>query len=334
MRSNALYFPFIDIPNSSWMIHTLLYWDKVSSIVPLEYVLKPSAHTKFMRDMVEAELVEQVFPSHHIWKIDGFEETFIRYIESKLPMLQKERPDSRNISRVHVEKMGEISNWLVNHNLAEREGYSWLKMSDSIAGPFMAYLSCVLGNISDVNAVPVTNNEYLANYFKVYKGKNYRGIPNEETKTRDYILNQLLPIPDDNVTIDDLLLFKNKYGKMLPNLRQLIETYVTEVSSITDEEQRQARKRTVALELSEKVDEVNDAMSNTWKKITFGVLTPLIGAGGTVYTTDVTENALAASAAGFSFLGACYSAISMIQADNRAKSGPLGYLAYANKTFG
>ncbi len=92
MRSNALYFPFIDIPNSSWMIHTLLYWDKVSSIVPLEYVLRPSAHTKFMRDMVEAELVEQVFPSHHIWKIDGFEETFIRYIKSKLPMLQKERP--------------------------------------------------------------------------------------------------------------------------------------------------------------------------------------------------------------------------------------------------
>lgn len=34
MNRTILYYPTIDIPTNSWLRHSLLYWDEVSSIVP------------------------------------------------------------------------------------------------------------------------------------------------------------------------------------------------------------------------------------------------------------------------------------------------------------
>ena len=40
-RSNALYFPSISIPENKWTIKTLLYWDKLAAIVPLNHIEEP-----------------------------------------------------------------------------------------------------------------------------------------------------------------------------------------------------------------------------------------------------------------------------------------------------
>ncbi|RBI68912.1 hypothetical protein DQ400_06020 [Vreelandella sulfidaeris] len=84
MRDNALYFPYISVPKDRWTIKTLLYWDKLSSIVPMDHIDNPQQLTPFMQELVQEELVEQVFPAHHLYEIPDFEKCFIKLIEHRI----------------------------------------------------------------------------------------------------------------------------------------------------------------------------------------------------------------------------------------------------------
>ncbi|WP_256956848.1 hypothetical protein [Vibrio diabolicus] len=46
MNDNALYFPYISVPNEKWTLKTLLYWDKLASIVPMEHMGNPEKLTR------------------------------------------------------------------------------------------------------------------------------------------------------------------------------------------------------------------------------------------------------------------------------------------------
>lgn len=77
-----LYFPSISIPKSQWLMGALFYWDKVGSIVPLEFLDEPNLLGEHMRKLVEAELIEQVVPEAHLWNVPNFEEAFINFIDN------------------------------------------------------------------------------------------------------------------------------------------------------------------------------------------------------------------------------------------------------------
>lgn len=42
MSNNALYFPYIEPPRDEWTLRTILYWDRVDSIMPHGVSLKDS----------------------------------------------------------------------------------------------------------------------------------------------------------------------------------------------------------------------------------------------------------------------------------------------------
>lgn len=336
MRANALYFPFISIPQSDWVIKTMLYWDKFASIVPFDHTQRPEQLTPFMRNLLREGLVEQVLPSDHLWKVHNFEEIFIGYIKDKLiqaqrfsslPKLKRTNRKPRRFS-IHMEKLQGLANWLEEKGLAERVNYSWYDVDDWVAGPFMAYLASVLGILEEVNATPITDDLYLAHYYKIYKTQ-YN--PKVHAETRDFILDQLLPVPLQNVSLDDLLNFKSKYGHLLPSLRTKIETYSTEIATIPDYEARIARRETVTMELKEELEHVKEAMSRSLGEIAFEIVIPLVGAGGALYVTDPGQNAIAAGAAGLSFIASCYKAIAAVNTERVVLNKPLAYLAFIDK---
>lgn len=336
MRSNALYFPFISVPDSKWTIKTLLYWDKLSSIVPTDFVHEPRLHSDFMRSLVSEGLVEQIFPGEHLWRIDDFEDIFINYIEKKI--MQRRRGKFAELTKngkiynnrvpVHIEKIGELPRWLEEQNLANRIDDSWYEIEDWVATPFMAYLANVLGSIDVVDAAPVTDSLYLSKYYQVYEKPSTRYIQ----EPREYILEHLLPVPDENINLEKLLKFKQNYGHLLPKLREKIETYSVELATIVDRNERKGRADSIILECKDNINEIKEGMSLSWSKITFGSFIPLLGAGGALYVTDPEQNALAASAAGFSFLAASYQAISNLREPSDTVTKPLAYLAFAETT--
>jgi hypothetical protein len=127
-----------------------------------------------------------------------------------------------------------------------------------------------------------------------------------------------------------LLRFKAEHGHLLPPLRRKIEAYTSEVAAIEDPDQREARKEVIALELSEDLQQVKEAMSYSWKQIVFEIIAPLAGAGGALYVADPAHNAIAAAAAGSAFLAACYQALSNANPERVAENMPLAYLAFAD----
>ncbi|MBM4928307.1 hypothetical protein HYO35_22425 [Vibrio parahaemolyticus] len=339
MRKNALYFPYISVPNNQWTIKTLLYWDRLSSIVPMDYLHNPDALDPFMRSLVYEGLVEQVVPANHLYQIPRFEQSFIDFIEKRQPVLQRGSfSDQRGRihheklgSTIHAEKLGEIPNYLIETGLAiESDSYGWYLVDKRVAKWFMAYLATCLGALDDVDAAPVTNQVGFASLIspQIYRNNKHKN------KARDVVLEAILPTPSEEVTLDQLLRFKSDYGHLLPKLRLKVESHCAHIATIRDHEVRELMTNEFISNCRDDLKEIEDAMSPTWRHITFGKIIPLFGAGFTVNAIDANEDTLAYAGAALSLAGVAYDAIASIRSDReRAQNKPLAYIAHAHRNF-
>jgi len=148
-----------------WTTKALLYWDKLSSIMPMSHLDHPEQMSDFMRTLLVDGLVEPVIPARYIHQVERFDEAFIDLIESRL----RRNPRSaiadnpvRRTTRIHVEKLGEIPQFLVETGLAEQIDWAWYEVDTAIANQFMSYLAACLGAIPAVNATPVTDKAIFA----------------------------------------------------------------------------------------------------------------------------------------------------------------------------
>lgn len=325
MRSNALYFPYIELPDEAWTSRVLLYWDKLSSIVPMDYVDEPSRFSGHMLTLVREGLVEQVIPAHYLYQVNYFEENFIRYIEHRLPRMRHMRLTLRQRrDRIHVEKLGKLPHWLQENGLAEQDGYPWMLVDDWVARAFMAYLASSLGGIKEVDAAPITNDVGISRLFGA--------VSHNVNTEREFLLGRLLPMPKEKPSISSLIKFKEKHGHLLPPFRERIELLSRELGTIRDTHQRLARAEVVINELKESVQEIEAAMKVNWKHITFGTFVPLLGAGGSFYATDPDKQMVAASAAGLTFVSALYQTINSYRTRvDTLNNNSLAYLAYARQ---
>lgn len=323
MRNNALYFPYIEVPDDVWTTRVLLYWDKLSSIVPMDYIDKPSKFHGYMASLVHEGLVIQVIPAYYIYRLNDFEENFIRYIEHRISRIRHPRYECKR-KLVHVEKLGNLPHWLIENGLAVEYRYPWYKVDSWVADAFMAYLAASLGGIDEVDAAPITNNMRISNLFSRL-GANI-------SREREFLLGRLLPIPQEKPSVHSLIKFKEKYGYLLPPLRERIELLSGELGAISDHSQRRARANVVVNELRERLREVESAMKVSWRDIAFGTFMPLLGAGGSFYATEPSQQILAGSAAGLTFASTVYQTINNFRARESAlKNNPLAYLAYARQ---
>src|SRR5215470_15975495 len=142
MRSRLLYFPYIRIPESVWLTQVLLYWDRLSSIVPYDFVSKPEDLGGFMQSLVQEELVFQVFPGAYIYEIGNFFETFNEYIDNlddhEIKTRRRQFADGE-LFEIHIEKMDEIASFLKRKQLASHHNGPWYNVEHETAKDFMSY---------------------------------------------------------------------------------------------------------------------------------------------------------------------------------------------------
>ncbi len=321
MRNNALYFPYIEVPDEVWTTRVLLYWDKLSSIVPMDYIDEPSLLSDNMKSLVHEGLVEQIIPSHYLHRLDGFEANFIRYIEHRLSRMRKSSGKWKKV-RIHIEKLGNLPNFLVENGLAEKDRGPWYNVEYWVANAFMAYLATSLGGIDEINAAPITNDVNVSRLFGEFR--------KSKSIEREVLLGKLLPIPKGKPSLSSLIAFKEKHGHLLPPFRERIELLSSELGSIQDIQQRRARAEVIVNELEGSVREIESAMKVSWKHTTFGTFMPLLGAGGSFYATDPSLQIVAASAAGITFIDTVCKTINDYRVREQSISNnPLAYLAYA-----
>lgn len=127
MRAKALYFPYIDIPDSEWLYLMLLYWDQLSSIMPSEYANNPQRLSTHMSTLVKEGLVNPIMPQVFIDDKEEFGKPFLTFINQRVRARRinlRDNTDTRRIP-IHVEKLGPVADELVELNLANYTGYPW-----------------------------------------------------------------------------------------------------------------------------------------------------------------------------------------------------------------
>lgn len=331
MRNNALYFPYMSVPNSTWTLRTLLYWDKLSAIVPIEYAHRPEELDAFMRQLLDVELVETVIPAQHLWKVEQFAASFLNLLEPKLKAqhYSSEKLKLQPRVRIHIEKLEGIADFLLNCGAAERVDYSWYMVETSIARLFMAYLTVCLGALDEVDAAPVTNRWEYASLFEL--GSTVRRLKKPEHEgARHEILECLLPVPEGNVSLADIVKFKRKHGDLLPALRRMIEVRSAEIALLPDPEDRADAISDFTHQSKLKIEELSDAMQFSWKKLMYGALFPLAGSG--IQWATPTDSKLVWAGNALSFVGAAHAALSAIGGLNEnQRIQPLAYIAHARR---
>lgn len=228
-----LYYPYINIPKSPWTTRSILYWDTVGVIVPYVYIENPNRLQLHMRELVELELVEQVFPYTYMNQAQNFDYAFIALTNNVGFGLQKRQTSFRRgrLARLHVQKFGDrLFDHFRSIGLAIPENDEWWFVEESTAKLLMIYLATVIGRCG--NYMPVTDKR---KHIDFTLGQD-RHLQNRHV-IRNRYLNDLMPYPL-NPDLRALKQFKERYDNQLRLFRSLLEQVIFNVEMIEDEDQR------------------------------------------------------------------------------------------------
>lgn len=254
MRSNALYFPYIRVPESAWFTRMLLYWDQVASIIPYDYVADPNRLGEHTRSLVECGLVRQIHPSQYIGEIPSFAPAFEGYL-SESADLSKRRAAFKlgKTFRIHIEKMGPIEDILRQSGLAQADNYPWFNVEQETAQDFMAYLAACLGRLDEIGADPISDER--ASLLPLIGGQTKTDAVDTEVDSLRYIvLEKLFPAPERPLTAEEIADFRKKFGDTLREFRRRVEREILVLAEIID-----PRRRARHIEIFE--DEIRDTVT-------------------------------------------------------------------------
>ena len=273
MRSRVLYFPYIQVPETTWLTQMLLYWDQVSSIVPYDYVHNPESLGPYMLTLVREQLVHQVIPGAHIGEIPQFHERFIGFLDGLGPALDRRREEfaRRNVCRIHIEKMGTIGDALVKLRVAQPEQYPWYNVENQTADDFMSYLATTLGQLDSVDSSPLTDSDAHLTRLAL-AGVPQHHMAQQLDSLRIQVLNEVLPVPTCVVPAAKLRAFKEKRAAELGDFRRRVERELVAAANIADPALRQRHLDVFFDEAKERILEIQESMDSAgWETARSGL---------------------------------------------------------------
>lgn len=336
MAANALYFPYVDLPNNVWTARALLYWDRVYAIIPTDLLAAPEQLRPYMRELLLNRLVEPLMPKDHLYEVAEFDRCFIRFA-SQPPLLDKWRGamgrNDGQVIRIHAEKLGRIPEFLVSEGLAHPLEGPWYAVNPEVAQYFMTFLATSLGSIASIDALPITDRVGYAALLSDANPLSRRRTLEGRAAIRDLVLNALLPCPARPISIDCLQRFREQHGDRLPRFRNRIEAHCTQVASMDDPGLREEANRLFIAGSRDEIDEITAAMRPAFGAVVFGAIAPLLGSGLLWHTGDREDPVMQAGAV-LTIAGAAYQAIASVRNGRReAMNRPLAYLALARRSF-
>ena len=327
---NLLYYPYINIPKTDWTVRSLLYYDQIASIVPLDYFHQPELYDPFMLELVQRELVLPVSPMDQFknpWKVC---EPFLKYMESKDFDIKRRRKSfkSGNFGRINQNKFGvngnrihtnkfdhEILYQLEQSGLALRDDdYQWYIVEKRTAGELMMFLASILSKKMDY--LPATDLYVKSRTFVPSKKKHF-----EEEQKREIILKNFIPFPQE-IDLNKLSKFKDKNLDLLKTFKNKVELIALDKkisvgSKLFDEKIKE-------LEIGK--DEVAAKMKeNKFGSLFFGTFCGISGAAIGLATAGTTGAVIGGLP---SFANAVYSALQVEEIDN---SQGMKYIALVDR---
>lgn len=329
-RTAGLYFPYINVPNNSWMLRTLFYWEKLHSIVPVEYSFREDPNGRFMQALVQHGLVEPLFPREHLHQIQNLSGSFLEYIQPIWRAVERRRDKnqiSRKTARIHAEKLDALGNELIAMGLARRGKDFWYYTPPWLAAHFMTFLSVALGQLKSVDASPLTDSEEC---FRIVCGSRPAGKLTVAEEARVNLLEEMLPAPE-RTDIKTIAEFKRAHGSTLHEFRRRIEKAVGAVVVQPDEEAQREMLGSLKTDLQKERNEISKQIEERFRNV---VLWPMVAVAavtiGAVASADSAPVA-AGVGAGFGIIAALRQSFEAERTYSKALMDPLAYAVFYEK---
>jgi len=217
MTRTILYYPTIQIKSSKWIKHTILYWDVIGSIVPYDFDY-PQYCLEDMLLLREHGAYRPYHPEDFVQDDYGLCEEFEAIRQSdEFKALQGGHSFERRDFRVYLPKINpDLAYRLLNSESVDQDG-DWLLFTQKEGMLYMSLLAKYLAD-GDENAVTIPGTDwggYQRLAFSISPSGNY-------TPALSLKLDSVLPIPRDDVSLQQILAFKEKRPKELIRFRQTI----------------------------------------------------------------------------------------------------------------
>ena len=245
VNRTILYYPTIALPEGEWLRQALLYWDQVSSIVPMRYDMESDRNVPVIPYTPDVEFLcdENVFrptsPDDFFKLEDRFDtqEQFFTELKRivKSEGFQGHLPSNENrqfTASIHHNKVSDrVFEWLQKKGLAKRrnEGHEWFSFEKHTGLLYMALLAKYLSDIDANHTMPGTA-------LKTYESLIFDSPSLKEGYAcLDVRYRNVLPIPRDDVPFADILDFKQrgKHRNALLHFRSELDELHSTLSKVT-----------------------------------------------------------------------------------------------------
>lgn len=273
-KNTILYYPTIKIKDGAWLRNALLYWDKVSSIVPgSNYDEMNSVEVEYLR---AAGLYEPIYPA----EMQNDEELCKEFCKQVRKNLKHHRKYSKHNTyfQIHVEKMrmsnenmihigktpGSILDYLLDEGIAKRNcDGPWINMNEHDANVYMATLARYLAKIhGNVEIGTDSSGKFLYPYIPVKSKKKI-----DRQIYLNIAMQEILPVPNPDSSLEDIIDFKNQYNDQLKCFKRRIDQFQWSLEACESVEDLQERIQMLQSEIESDLQEIADLMSaNRMKK--------------------------------------------------------------------
>lgn len=233
---HALYYPHINLTNKNWVKHALLFWDKISRIVPSS--VEPSDNEDITRIKYETGFIEDYHPESYDTSntFNDFSEELRRIIESDHffhdRYFDRERhgrhymrdfQDRRNFysemvkstgTYIHVMKLDQrFKEFLFDIGIAipgENQWENWIKIDNEIGLLYMTYLAKTISKKKTLPIVTDVEQSFSATIqFESKINSDYKS--QFEYRLGNLLIETVVPKKINDVPLDKLIDIRENY---------------------------------------------------------------------------------------------------------------------------
>ncbi len=234
MFTDALYYPYIHIPDNLWLRRAILYWDKISPIVPYDVESQiPDNHVS--KQLREEGSLEFINPEEILYHDEGRElsNMFLDLMNSDLIKEKIPPVGERDYTqRIHRDKfsMGILTEFekLKLYN-QDKGNPRWLLFELNAATIYMGFLASAIARKKSIE--PITDDKLYHDGFMLSQISPSKNV----TSIISLVFDNLLPVPVEEIPVKDLIRFKRKHERELLAFRKVIRNILMSVSNVTDE---------------------------------------------------------------------------------------------------
>jgi hypothetical protein len=272
----VLYYPYINLPDNKWTIRTILYWDKVGSIIPESYG-KQENFSPFTYNLLNQGLIERVNP-HEIWNVSNYEESLIEAITKGDMFIEKSRMNflAGDFVKIHFEKFHyRVFEKIIELGIAQKVNPTeWYIVESNAAKLMMTFLATILSIEKGYQPTTDTKSNLDIAFNKVesdkYLSKFHKAHDLITANVRGEVLENIMPYPME-LDLNKVSRFKERHNDELRYFRKHIEKIVFSASLIADNSKREIAIKRELSEINEQKESLLRKMKEfNFNKIFFG----------------------------------------------------------------